>query len=145
MRFRDGRGIRPADAVVALGFPYAGLLATSPQVTTGTVSALAGLNDDSRFLQLTAPVQPGNSGGPLVDLSGNVVGIVSARINDVAIAEATGSLPQNINFAIKSTTIREFLDAHRIEYLVAPSDTKLDPADVGEKAMKSTVMVECYK
>jgi S1-C subfamily serine protease/uncharacterized protein len=145
MRFRDGKGIRPADAVVALGFPYAGLLATSPQVTTGTVSALAGLNDDSRFLQLTAPVQPGNSGGPLVDLSGNVVGIVSARINDVAIAEATGSLPQNINFAIKSTTIREFLDAHRIEYLVAPSDTKLDPADVGEKAMKSTVMVECYK
>jgi S1-C subfamily serine protease/uncharacterized protein len=145
MRFRDGKGIRPADAVVALGFPYAGLLATSPQVTTGTVSALAGLNDDSRFLQLTAPVQPGNSGGPLVDLSGNVVGIVSARIDDVAIAEATGSLPQNINFAIKSTTIREFLDAHRIEYLVAPSDTKLDPADVGEKAMKSTVMVEFYK
>ena len=145
MRFREGKGIRPADAVVALGFPYAGLLATSPQVTTGTVSALAGLNDDSRFLQLTAPVQPGNSGGPLVDLSGNVVGIVSARINDVAIVEATGSLPQNVNFAIKSTTICEFLDAHRIEYLVAPSDTKLDPADVGEKAMKSTVMVQCYK
>jgi S1-C subfamily serine protease/uncharacterized protein len=145
LQFREGKGIRPADEVVALGFPYAGLLATSPQVTTGTVSALAGLNDDSRYLQLTAPVQPGNSGGPLVDLSGNVVGIISARINDVAIAEATGSLPQNINFAIKSTTIREFLDAHRIEYLVAPSDMKLDPADVGEKAMKSTVMVECYK
>jgi S1-C subfamily serine protease/uncharacterized protein len=145
MRFREGRGIRPADAVVALGFPYAGLLATSPQVTTGTVSALAGLNDDSRFLQLTAPVQPGNSGGPLVDLSGNVVGIVSARINDLAVAAVTGSLPQNINFAIKSNTVREFLDAHRVDYSVGPSEAKLDPADVGEKAMKSTVMVECYK
>jgi peptidoglycan hydrolase-like protein with peptidoglycan-binding domain/uncharacterized protein YecT (DUF1311 family) len=145
LRFREGKGIRPADAVVALGFPYAGLLATSPQVTTGTVSALAGLNDDSRFLQLSAPVQPGNSGGPLVDLSGNVVGIVSGRINDLAVAEATGTLPQNINFAIKSATIREFLDAHRIDYLVGPSETKLDPADVGEKATKSTVMVECYK
>jgi Trypsin-like peptidase domain len=79
LHFRDGKYIRPADPVVVLGFPYAGLLATAPQVTTGAVSALAGLRDDTRYLQLTAPVQPGNSGGPLLDLSGNVVGIVSAR------------------------------------------------------------------
>ena len=72
--------------------------------------------------------------------------IVSSRINDLAVAEVTGSLPQNINFAIKSATIREFLDAHRIRGISSVSrDTKLDPADVGEKAMKSTVMVECYK
>lgn len=145
LRFREGKGIRPADGVVALGFPYAGLLATSPQVTTGSVSALAGVHDDSRMLQLTAPIQPGNSGGPLLDLSGNVVGIVSARLNELAIAEATGTLPQNINFAIKSTSITDFLDAHRIDYSVAKSDAKLDPADVGEKAMKSTVMLQCYE
>jgi S1-C subfamily serine protease len=145
LRFREGKGIRPADGVVALGFPYAGLLATSPQVTTGSVSALAGIHDDSRMLQLTAPIQPGNSGGPLLDLSGNVVGIVSARLNELAVAEATGTLPQNINFAIKSTSIRDFLDAHRIDYSVAESDAKLDSADVGEKAMKSTVMIQCYE
>jgi S1-C subfamily serine protease/uncharacterized protein len=145
LRFREGKGIRPADGVVALGFAYAGLLATSPQVTTGSVSALAGVHDDSRMLQLTAPIQPGNSGGPLLDLSGNVVGIVSARLNELAVAEATGTLPQNINFAIKSTSIRDFLDAHRIDYSVAKSDAKLDPADVGEKAMKSTVMIQCYE
>jgi S1-C subfamily serine protease len=145
MRIREGKGIRPADAVVVLGFPYAGLLATSPQVTTGAVSALAGIGDDSRYLQLTAPVQPGNSGGPLLDLSGNVVGIVSARINDVAVAELTGTLPQNINFALKSTVIRDFLDAHQVNYSLAQSDQKLDPADVGEQATKSVVMIECYK
>ena len=146
LRFREGKkGIRPADAVVALGFPYSGLLATSPQVTTGAVSALAGLRDDTRVLQLTAPIQPGNSGGPLLDLSGNVVGIVSSRINELAIAEATGSLPQNINFAIKSAIIREFLDAHRVDYASGQSVAKLDPADVGEMAMKSTVLLECYK
>jgi uncharacterized protein len=145
LRFREGKGIRPADGVVALGFPYAGLLATSPQVTTGAVSALAGIHDDSRVLQLTAPIQPGNSGGPLLDLSGNVVGVVSARINELAIAEATGTLPQNINFAIKSTIIREFLDAHRVDYLTSQSVTKIDPADVGEMATRSTVMLECYK
>jgi S1-C subfamily serine protease len=146
LRFRDAKkGIRPADGVVALGFPYSGLLATSPQVTTGAVSALAGLHDDTRVLQITAPIQPGNSGGPLLDSSGNVVGIVSSRISDLAIAEATGSLPQNINFAIKSAIIREFLDAHRVDYANSQSVNKLDPADVGEMAMKSTVLLECYK
>jgi uncharacterized protein len=145
LRFREGKGIRPADGVVALGFPYAGLLATSPQVTTGAVSALAGIHDDSRVLQLTAPIQPGNSGGPLLDLSGNVVGVVSARINELAIAEATGTLPQNINFAIKSAIIREFLDAHGVDYLTGQSVTKIDPADVGETATRSTVMLEWYK
>jgi S1-C subfamily serine protease/uncharacterized protein len=145
LRFREGKGIRPADGIVALGFPYAGLLATAAQVTTGTVSALAGLRDDSRFLQLTAPVQPGNSGGPLLDLSGNVVGIISARINDLAVAEATGTLPQNINFAIKSTTAREFLDAHRVDYTTSQPGPKLEPADVGEIAAKSTAMVKCYR
>jgi S1-C subfamily serine protease len=145
VHFREGKGIRPADGVVALGFPYAGLLASSPQVTVGAVSALAGLEDDSRYLQLTAPVQPGNSGGPLFDLSGNVVGVVSGRINDLAVAKATGSLPQNINFAIKSGIVREFLDANRVAYLTAASNTKLDPADVGEAATKSTVLIGCSK
>jgi uncharacterized protein len=146
LRFREGgKGIRPADGVVALGFPYDGLLVTSPQVTTGTVSALAGMNDDTRELQLTAPIQPGNSGGPLLDFSGNVVGIVSSRINALAVAEATGTLPQNINFAIKSAIIQEFLEAHRVDYATGQSLTKLDPADVGEMATKSTVLLECYK
>jgi S1-C subfamily serine protease/uncharacterized protein YecT (DUF1311 family) len=143
VHFREGKGIRPADEVVALGFPYAGLLASSPQVTAGAVSALAGLFDDSRYLQFTAPVQPGNSGGPLLDRSGNLVGIVAARINDIAVAKVTGSLPQNINFAIKTAIVREFLDANQIPYLTAPSDTKLDPADVGEAATKFTVLVKC--
>jgi S1-C subfamily serine protease len=101
------------------------------------------LEDDSRYLQLTAPVQPGNSGGPLFDLSGNVVGVVSGRINDLAVAKVTGSLPQNINFSIKSGIVREFLDANRIAYLAAPSNAKLDAADVGEAATKSTILIGC--
>jgi S1-C subfamily serine protease/uncharacterized protein YecT (DUF1311 family) len=145
LHFREGRPIRPADAVVVLGFPYAGLLATAPQVTTGAVSALAGVRDDTRYLQLTAPVQPGNSGGPLLDLSGNVVGIVSARINALAVAEVTGTLPENINFAIKSGIVRSFLEANQVDYETAQSTDKLDPADVGEITAKSVVMLECFK
>ena len=149
LRFRDGKGIRPADPVVVLGFPYAGLLTKSPQITTGVVSALSGIRDDPRHIQLTAPVQPGSSGGPLLDLSGNVVAIVSAKLNNVAAAEWTGmlelaaNLPEGINFAIKSAKAREFLEAHRVQYDTGESTNKLDAADVGELATKSVVMVRC--
>jgi S1-C subfamily serine protease len=149
LRFRDGNSIRPADPVVVVGFPYAGLLTQSPQVTTGVISALAGIHDDSRYVQLTAPVQPGSSGGPLLDSSGNVIGIVSSKLDTMAAAEWTGTsgwiltLPENINFATKNINAREFLDANHIAYDTAPSTTKLDAADVGELAARSVVLVGC--
>lgn len=149
LRFRDGSSIRPADPVVVVGFPYAGLLTQSAQVTTGAISALAGIHDDSRYLQLTAPVQPGSSGGPLLDSSGNVVGIVSSKLDTMAAAEWTGTagliltLPENINFATKNINAREFLDANHIAYDTAPSTTKLEAADVGELAARSVVLVGC--
>ena len=66
LRFRDGRGIRAGEQVVVIGFPLQGLLASEPNVTTGAVSALAGLGDDRRYFQITAPVNPGSSGGPVL-------------------------------------------------------------------------------
>ena len=149
LHFRDGRGIRPADPVIVIGFPYAGLLTSDPQLTTGVVSALSGLRDDKRYMELTAPVQPGSSGGPLLDLSGNVVGVVAAKLNKFAAADWTGlpewlgTLPENINFALKSDNIRAFLDANGIRYQTAPSTAKRDAADVGELASKSVTMVDC--
>jgi hypothetical protein len=149
LHFRDGKGIRPADPVIVLGFPYAGLLTNDPQVTTGVVSALSGLRDDKRYVQLTAPVQPGSSGGPLLDLSGNVVGVVTAKLNKFAAAEWTGlpewlgTLPENINFALKSDNARAFLDANGVRYEKASSTGKRDAADVGELASKSVAMVDC--
>jgi len=145
VKFRDGKGIRAADGVVAMGYPYAGILATSPQVTIGSVTALAGIGDDSRYLQISAPIQPGNSGGPLFDLSGNVVGTNTLTMNALAIAEITGSIPQNVNFSIKSGVVREFLDSKGLSYQTAGSTAKLDPADVGEIGTKSVVMIECTR
>jgi len=143
--FRDGRGIRAGDEIVLVGFPYSGLLTSSPNVSVGAVSALAGMRDDTRFLQISAPVQPGNSGGPLLDLSGSVVGVVVATINASAVLKITGSVPQNVNFAIKSSLAREFLDAKRISFKTSSAGAKIDTADVGEKGSRSTVLVECYK
>ena len=144
-RFRQGRGIRPGDDIVVVGYPLRGLLASEMNVTTGTVSALAGPGDDRRFFQITAPVQPGNSGGPVLDTAGNAVGVVVAKLNAIRIARATGDIPQNVNFAIGAGTARAFLDAQSVPYETAPSIEGLKPADVAAKARRFTVPVECWK
>lgn len=143
--FRDGRSIRLADDVIAIGYPLTGLLSSQVKVTTGSVSALAGLYDDTRHMQISVPVQPGNSGGPLIDLAGNVVGVITSKLDAVAVAEATGDIPQNINFAIKSLVARSFLDSNDVEYALAPSDTLLPPADAAELARRFTVLIACYE
>ena len=112
--FRDGKPVRAGDAIVAMGYPLAGLLATTANLSVGNVSALAGLGDDSRYLQISAPVQAGNSGGPLLDGSGHLVGIVTAKLNTVFAIRITGDIPQNVNFALKAEVVRTFLDSKGI-------------------------------
>ena len=143
--FRDGAPVRAGDPVVALGYPLSGLLASTANLSVGNVSALAGLGDDSRYLQISAPVQPGNSGGPLLDAGGRLVGIVTAKLNAVRVAKYTGDIPQNVNFALKAEVARTFLDSKGIAYRKAPSDQQLSPADVGDIARPFTVHIECQQ
>ena len=105
-----GSGVRSGDAVVAIGYPYHGLLSSDFTVTTGIVSSLSGLYNDTRHLQISAAVQPGNSGGPLLDPSGALVGVVVGKLDGVRVVRATGTIPENINFAIKTGALRDFLD-----------------------------------
>ena len=143
--FRVGGSIRPGDDIVAVGFPLAGLLADEPSVTTGSVSALAGIHNDPTILQMSAPVQQGSSGGPLFDASGNVVGVVVTKLNARIVAEETGDMPQNVNFALKADVARAFLDELAIGYRTAPAGPRLSNADVGDIGRRVTVMVECYR
>jgi S1-C subfamily serine protease len=91
--------VRAGDAVVAMGYPLSGVLADTANVSPGFVSALAGMQNDSRVLQITAPVQPGNSGGARYDSNGGIVGIVESKLG-LHYTEMTGDIPQNVNFAI---------------------------------------------
>jgi hypothetical protein len=144
-KFREGRQVRAGDAVVALGYPLSGVLATDANVSVGNVSALAGVADDSRYLQISAPVQPGNSGGPLLDGSGHLVGIVTAKLNALRVARFTGDIPENVNFALKAEVARTFLDSKGVEYQMERSDKQLSPADVGDIARPFTVHIECER
>ena len=142
--FRQGRGIRPGASVVVVGYPLRGLLASGANVSTGAVSALAGPGDDRRLIQITAPVQPGNSGGPVLDAAANVVGVVVSKLDALKIAESTGDIPQNVNFAISAGTARAFLDDQSVPYETAPSNQRIEPAEAAAAAKKFTVLVECW-
>jgi len=143
--FRDGRGVRQGDSVVAFGFPLHTLLASGANLTTGTISSLAGPGRDSRYLQVTAPVQPGNSGGPLLDEHGNVVGVIVSKLDAIKVARVTGDIPQNVNFALNASVARSFLDAQGVAYATASSSKPLSPADIGERARAFTLLIECWK
>lgn len=143
---RTGGGVRPGDEIVVVGYPLRGLLAANPVVTTGTVSALGGLANDTSKLQIAAPVQQGSSGGPLLDRHGLVVGVVQSKINALSIAARTGDIPQNVNFAVNGATLTAFLEASGVDFRRAvPGGSPLAAADVGEAASAFTVSVECAR
>ena len=141
-KIRD-RTIRSGDAVTAIGFPLHGLLTSDFTVTTGIVSSLSGIKNDSRFLQISAPVQPGNSGGPLIDSSGQIVGMVAGKINALGVLRATGDIPQNINFAIKTGVIRDFLDNSVVAYETSAPGAELKTSDIADAARAWTLLITC--
>jgi S1-C subfamily serine protease len=96
-RFGEAKG----DEVLTLGYPLIMLEGQEQKATFGRVNSLSGINNDIRFVQIDVPVQPGNSGGPLLNASGEVVGVVTATLDQLAALRASGSLPQNVNYAVK--------------------------------------------
>jgi len=142
VRIRD-RAIHSGDSVVAIGFPYHGLLSSDFTVTTGIVSSLSGMLNDTRHLQISAAVQPGNSGGPLLDTSGEIVGMVAGKLDALRVARYTGTIPENINFAIKTGALRDFLDNSVVPYETSAPGTELKTADIAGNARAYTLLISC--
>jgi S1-C subfamily serine protease len=137
--------VRQGEDIVVYGFPLSGVLASGGNIAVGNITALAGLGNDSRFLQISAPIQPGNSGGPLLDRNGTVVGIVVAKLNALEIASATGDIPQNVNFAIKASVAAAFLDAQGVAHAESVAVGALSTPDIAERAKSFTVQVICVR
>jgi serine protease Do len=133
-------GVKVGEGIAAFGYPLVGV-----NFTVGNVSAITGLGDDTRYLQISAPVQPGNSGGPVLDQSGNVVGVVVSKLDAIKVAAAINDVAQNVNFAIKTTVLTNFLDASGISYTTAGAGQSLPPSDLAERAKSISVLIRCEK
>jgi S1-C subfamily serine protease len=104
----DKRSLLYGESVVVAGYPLPSFIG-GINVTTGTISAMSGPNNDQNVFQITAPVQAGNSGGPVLDSRGTVVGVVVATLDPIKLQKYAGVIPQNVNFAIQGKVAREFV------------------------------------
>jgi hypothetical protein len=94
-------------------------------------------------MQISAPVQPGNSGGPVLDRSGNVVGVVVSKLDAIRAAAITGDIAQNVNFAIHSSIVTSFLDSYSVGYSIEPFERQKPISDIVSEAIPAVVVLEC--
>jgi len=103
--------VKLGSTVTTVGFPNIGLQGFAPKFARGEIASLSGALDDPRYFQISVPVQPGNSGRALVDERGNAVGVVSAKLSAKAALATSGALPENVNYAVKSSFLLSFLES----------------------------------
>ena len=152
-KFRKGKPIRQGANVFTYGYPYTTELSSEAKITRGIVSSTRGFGDDVTLMQIDAAVQRGNSGGPIFDEFGNVVGIVRLK-KQLELSEHTGKvvgdktyvdLPQNVNFGIKTSIAINFLQSHNIEFGIGTAEGKIDGVEIADRAREFTVLVVCWK
>jgi S1-C subfamily serine protease len=133
-------GVKIGEEIAAFGYPLLDRLSTGGNFTAGNVSALAGYKNDSRHIQISAAIQPGNSGGPVIDQCGNVVGVVVGILP----AHEKGAA-QNVAFAININVLTAFLNSHGVPYSTGTSERSLQTVDLAEQAQSITVLILCEK
>jgi serine protease Do len=105
----DANAIKVGEEVFTLGFPLGDIMGSKSRLSNGRINSLYGLQDDPRLFQISNPLQPGNSGGPLFNNKGELIGLVVSSLNAKYFYENVGVIPQNVNFAIKSTYIQNLI------------------------------------
>jgi S1-C subfamily serine protease len=140
------RAVRLGGTVATIGFPDPLLQGFAPKLAKGEIAALSGAGDSPRYFQISVPVQPGNSGGALVDERGNVVGVVSAKLDASVALAVSGALPENVNYAVKSSFLLSFLESVPAvsAKLKAPLTSDRRFEDVVKSAQDAAVLVLVY-
>lgn len=113
------RSLNIGEQVFTIGYPVMDILGSDAKFTEGSVSSLSGIRNDVSYFQMSVPVQPGNSGGPVANMRGEVVGVVSSTAAVAEFYSVSGSLPQNINWAAKSDYARLLFDPPAMEFRAA--------------------------
>jgi serine protease Do len=133
------------ETVMVSGYPYGEIFSDTVKVTGGMVSAVRGMGDDKGQFQIDAAVQPGNSGGPIYDEKGNIVGVVVSQLNKMKVAKAIGSLPENVNFGIKASVVRRFLNSAGLPTKWSERSQPMSTRDLAKIAKNQTLIVFCHR
>jgi len=140
LRFED---VELGEKVLVAGYPYGDIFSNSVKVTTGIVSSTRGVGDNTGQFQMDAAVQDGNSGGPIYDSRGNIVGVVVAQLDKLKVAKASGSIPENVNFGIKASTVRQFLVSNGLSSKRAERTEEQSTKQLAQIAKNQALMVVC--
>ena len=130
------------DEIAVIGFPNVVVMGNAVKATFGHVNAVSGARGDDRYLQFDAPIQPGNSGSPVVDASGAVVGVATASLNQKAALRTSGALAQNVNYAVKADYLLPLISIVP-DWVLAPEvpTQKLSTTEVAAKVESSVVLI----
>ncbi len=105
----NSQTVKRGTHVITVGFPNIDIQGKEPKLSEGIVSALSGIQDEPTVFQISVPIQQGNSGGPMVNMDGNVVGIIASKLSALYMLKNKGSVPENVNYAIKSNYLNELI------------------------------------
>jgi len=129
--------------IYVAGYPFGINISTSVKVTKGIISSLTGIGNNFSNIQIDAALQSGNSGGPILDDMGNVVGVAVSKLDAKYMFENFGSIPENTNFGIKSSVVRSVLDSSSVD---TPSANKsaISKSQLGKMITDGTYYISCW-
>jgi S1-C subfamily serine protease len=148
MSVADSKTVKLGSSVATVGFPNTFLQGLSPKLSDGKIASLKGFRDDPNEFQISVPIQPGNSGGALFNDKGNVVGVVTSKLDQAVAVELTGMIAENVNYAVKSEKLLEWIAGQQLDKLTlaAPIDGETGNfEDVVEKAERSAAMILVFE
>jgi S1-C subfamily serine protease len=139
----ESKPARLGETIGVVGYPLTGFLSAEPKATFGQINSVAGSGNDYTLLQISAPIQAGNSGSPVFDASGNVIAIVVSQAASLAQLLKTGTVPQNVNFAIRGELAQIFMQAHGVRFKAGDHKKELRTDEIAEAGEKSTALLIC--
>ena len=140
--FRDDEPILGED-ITTLGYPFGKTISSKIKLTSGVVSSLSGIGDEFTRMQIDAALQPGNSGGPIYDSYGNVIGVAVAKAGIFYFLENFGTLPENMNFGIKPSVVKTFLQSNGVKYKTSNKKVNITKVEIAKEGTKQTLYLEC--
>lgn len=144
LALRQTQEIVLGESITSVGYPLKGLLGDSPNLTRGNISASKGIRGSMGMFQFSAPVQPGNSGGPIVSDHGELLGVAVSTLNAESLSKR-GLIPQNVNFALDGRYVAMFLQREKVAFETLKAQGAGSMQTANQAALSNTVQLNCYQ